>query len=53
MDPILYWNGVALEADRVSHTDLKDIGTLGPSLSTRALAIVHLEPIPIDQIVYT
>jgi hypothetical protein len=42
MDPILYWNGVALEADRVSHTDLKDIGTLGPSLSTRALAIVHL-----------
>jgi hypothetical protein len=42
MDPILYWNGVALESDRVSHTDGKDIGTLGPSLSTRALAIVHL-----------
>lgn len=42
MDPILYWNEVALEANRVSHTDFKDKGTLGPTLSSRALAIVHL-----------
>lgn len=42
MDSILYWNEVALEANRVSHTDGKDTGTLGPTLSSRALAIVHL-----------
>jgi hypothetical protein len=42
MDPILYWNDVALEANRVSHTDRKDAQTLGPTLSSRALAIVHL-----------
>jgi hypothetical protein len=41
MDPILYWNGVALEANRVSHTNGKNEQT-GPPLSTRALAIVHL-----------
>jgi hypothetical protein len=41
-DPILYWNDVALEANRVSHTDRKDEQTLGPTLSSRALAIVHL-----------
>ena len=41
MDPILFWNGVALEANRVSFTS----GTNeqpGPALSARALAIVHL-----------
>jgi hypothetical protein len=42
MDQILYWNEVAIEADRVSHTDRKDTQTLGPTLSSRALAIVHL-----------
>jgi hypothetical protein len=42
IDPILYWNDVALEANRVSHTDGKDEQTLGPALSPRALAIVHL-----------
>ena len=42
IDPILYWNDVALEANRVSHTDGKDVQTLGPTLSSRALAIVHL-----------
>jgi vanadium chloroperoxidase len=42
MDPILYWNEVALEANRVSHTDGQDVGTLGPTLSSRAMAIVHL-----------
>jgi hypothetical protein len=46
MDPILYWNEVALEANRVSHTDRKDEQTLGPTLSARALAIVHLAARP-------
>jgi vanadium chloroperoxidase len=41
MDPILYWNEVALEANRVSHTNGKQEQT-GPTLSSRALAIVHL-----------
>lgn len=41
MDAILYWNDVALEANRVSHTNGKEEQT-GPTLSSRALAIVHL-----------
>jgi hypothetical protein len=41
MDPILYWNDVALEANRVSHSNGKNEQT-GPTLSSRALAIVHL-----------
>jgi hypothetical protein len=41
MDAILYWNDVALEANRVSHTNGKNEQT-GPALSPRALAIVHL-----------
>jgi hypothetical protein len=41
MDPILYWNDIALEANRVSHTRLKG-EQRGPTLSSRALAIVHL-----------
>ncbi|MGF1568393.1 MAG: chloroperoxidase [Nodosilinea sp.] len=41
MDPILYWNDVALEANRVSHTNGQGEQT-GPTLSSRALAIVHL-----------
>lgn len=40
-DAILYWNDVALEANRVSHTNGKGEQT-GPTLSARALAIVHL-----------
>jgi vanadium chloroperoxidase len=40
-DPILFWNQVALEANLVSHTNEKDEQT-GPTLSSRALAIVHL-----------
>jgi Vanadium chloroperoxidase N-terminal domain/PAP2 superfamily len=40
-DPILFWNEVALEANRVSHTNGKNEQT-GPTLSSRALAIVHL-----------
>ncbi|MGQ0680713.1 MAG: vanadium-dependent haloperoxidase [Actinomycetota bacterium] len=40
-DPILYWNDVALEANRVSHTAaIKE--QAGPVLSARALAIVHI-----------
>ncbi len=41
MDPILYWNDVALEANRVSHTSEQG-EQRGPTLSARALAIVHL-----------
>lgn len=40
-DPILLWNEVALEANRVSHTNGKG-EQVGPTLSSRALAIVHL-----------
>lgn len=41
MDAILYWNDVALEANRVSHSNGAREQT-GPTLSSRALAIVHL-----------
>jgi vanadium chloroperoxidase len=40
-DPILLWNKIALEADRVSHTNGQGEQT-GPTLSSRSLAIVHL-----------
>lgn len=41
MDPILYWNEVALEANRVSHSN--GLGeNVGPVLSARALGIVHI-----------
>jgi len=40
-DYILAWNDVALEANRVSHTDGSKEQN-GPALSSRALAIVHL-----------
>ena len=40
-DPILYWNDVALEANRTSQTDGMSEQT-GPTLASRALAIVHL-----------
>jgi len=39
-DPILYWNAVALEANRVDITEVREQS--GPTLSSRALAIVHL-----------
>jgi vanadium chloroperoxidase len=41
MDAILFWNDVALEANRISHTNDKKEQT-GPPLSARALAIAHL-----------
>lgn len=40
-DPILFWNMIALEANRVSHTNGLNEQT-GPTLSSRALAIIHL-----------
>lgn len=41
MDPILYWNEVALEANRESHSNgLKE--NVGPVLSARALGIIHI-----------
>lgn len=40
-DPILLWNEIALEANRNSHTNGQG-EQLGPTLSSRALAIVHL-----------
>ncbi len=44
MDAILYWNEVAIEADRTTHTTLapSEVGVQGPVGSSRALAIVHL-----------
>lgn len=44
MDQILFWNDVALEADRTTHTtgDAAELMSQGPAGSTRALAIVHL-----------
>lgn len=42
MDSILFWNGIALEAVKVSHTDPAKREQNGPTLSSRALAIVHL-----------
>jgi vanadium chloroperoxidase len=41
-DSILFWNAVALEANRVSHSDPAKGEQTGPPLSARALAIVHL-----------
>jgi membrane-associated phospholipid phosphatase len=40
-DPVLLWNEVALEANRISHTNGQG-EQAGPTLSARALAIVHL-----------
>ena len=42
MDSILFWNAVALEANRVSHSDPAKGEQTGPTLSSRALAIVSL-----------
>ncbi len=42
-DPILFWNEVALEANRLDHTGAMEAEhQRGPTLSSRALAIVHL-----------
>ncbi len=47
MDAILYWNAVALEANRRDFSNLPGTSTQkpeqgGPTLSSRAMAIVHL-----------
>lgn len=41
-DPILYWNAVALEENRVTHSSTPAGPQAGPTMSSRALAIVHL-----------
>ncbi len=41
MNTILFWNEVALQANLLSHSNGKEEQT-GPTLSSRALAIVHL-----------
>jgi len=42
MDPILYWNDEAAEANRRDFTRMDPPEQGGPTLSSRALAIVHL-----------
>ncbi len=44
MDPILYWNEVVNEADRITHTTgaTEERRSQGPCGSSRAYAIVHL-----------
>jgi Vanadium chloroperoxidase N-terminal domain len=44
VDPILYWNQVATEADRTTHTtgEPSEARAQGPAGSSRALAMVHL-----------
>jgi membrane-associated phospholipid phosphatase len=44
VDQILYWNEVATEADRTTHTtgEPSEAGVRGPAGSSRALAITHL-----------
>src|SRR5262245_41481530 len=42
VDPILEWNAVALEANRISYSGGVVNDQLGPTRSSRALAIVHV-----------
>ncbi len=42
MDQILYWNEVALEANRQSFTNKSKSEQGGPTLSSRALGIIHI-----------
>jgi membrane-associated phospholipid phosphatase len=42
-DPILYWNAVSLECNRRDHTGVMAArNQRGPTLSSRALAIIHI-----------
>lgn len=42
-DPVLYWNAVSLECNRRDHTGVMAArNQRGPTLSSRALAIVHI-----------
>ena len=43
-DPVLYWNAVALECNRLDHTGAPDPKRhqRGPTLSSRALAMAHI-----------
>ena len=43
VDPILFWNDVAMEVNKIDHTgNMEGEHQGGPPLSSRALAIVHL-----------
>src|SRR5262245_57645245 len=42
VDPILEWNAVALEANRISYSGNVVNDQVGPTRSSRALAIVHV-----------
>jgi hypothetical protein len=42
VDQILYWNEVALEANRISFSERDKSEQGGPTLSSRALGIIHL-----------
>jgi hypothetical protein len=41
-DPILFWNAVAIEANRIDHTEGSGEPQRGPTASSRAAALVHL-----------
>lgn len=41
-NPILYWNHVALELNKLTHSEPLKGGQSGPPLSARALGIVHI-----------
>jgi vanadium chloroperoxidase len=41
-DPILFWNAVAIEANRIDHTESSAEPRRGPTDSSRAAALVHL-----------
>ena len=42
-DPILFWNDIVMEANRLDHTGaMEGEHQAGPTLSSRATAIVHL-----------
>lgn len=43
INPILFWNGVAIQLDVLDHSiDAKDARAPGPCASSRALALVHI-----------
>jgi hypothetical protein len=41
VDPILEWNAIAIEVNRVSYSGEVDNDQVGPTRSSRALAITH------------
>ena len=42
-EPVLFWNHLALEANRMDHTgQMKATHQRGPTLTARALAMLHI-----------